>query len=164
FKSLDLCLISSPSLPSINLLIALSISTLSNLSFSNSKPTFHTQLTSLAFTLWSPKLGQQIIGTPSDRHSRVEFQPQWLQNPPTALCAKTSFWGAHFTMQPNSTTASLKPSGNNSIHSQSCIKPGLSTQKKGCLLFANPQAISFSSFSSMVAMLPKLTYITELGG
>ncbi|GAV78331.1 hypothetical protein CFOL_v3_21799 [Cephalotus follicularis] len=151
--SLALCLISSPSLPKINLLIALSISTFSNSSFSNTMPTFHTLLKSLALTLWSPKLGRQIIGTPSDRHSRVEFQPQWLQNPPTALCANTSFCGAHFTMQPKSPTVSVKPSGNNSIHSQPCIEPGLSTQRKGCLLLANPQAISFSSLSSTDAML-----------
>ncbi|TXG74211.1 hypothetical protein EZV62_002790 [Acer yangbiense] len=61
-----------------------------------------------------------------------------------------------------SPTVSLKSSDNeSSAEFDPLTEPGLSTHKKGCLLLARPQAISASSFSSMVAMLPKLTYITE---
>ena len=159
FKFLALSLIASPSFPAISLLIAFSISPLSN-SFSNSRPTLHTWLTYLAFTLWSPKHGLHIIGIPSQILSRVEFQPQWLKNPPTALCAKTSFCGAQFTMQPLSPTVSLKIWDNTSFF-EPRIESGRNTHKKRCWLLASPHAISTSSFSSMAAMLPKLTYITE---
>ncbi|GLU02286.1 hypothetical protein SLE2022_195400 [Rubroshorea leprosula] len=86
--------------------------------------------------------------------SRVEFQPQWLQKPPTASCVNTSFCGAQFIMYPLSLTISLKSSGN--------IEPGLSTHKKGCLLLARSSAISLISLLVMEAMLPRLTYRTEL--
>ena len=73
FKILALCLIASPSLSTISLLADLSIPYLSNI-FSNCKPIFHSLLTYLALTLRSPKHGFQIIGTPSDMLSSVEFQ------------------------------------------------------------------------------------------
>jgi hypothetical protein len=99
FKPLALCLISTPSLSTISLLIPFSIFPLSKTP-SISKPIFHTRHTYLELKSWSPKNGRHSIGTPSQTLSRVEFQPQWLQNPPTAPCANTSFCGAHFTMQP----------------------------------------------------------------
>ncbi|KAK2975890.1 hypothetical protein RJ640_015321 [Escallonia rubra] len=113
----------------------------------------------LAFTSWSPKRGMHNIGTPSERLSNVEFQPQWVQKPPTAQCANTSFWGAHLTTRPLSPVSSLKPSGKSSIQSELRTEPGRTTHRNGCPLLASPQAISANSFSSTVAKLPKLTYL-----
>ncbi|KAJ0870849.1 hypothetical protein HanRHA438_Chr11g0505161 [Helianthus annuus] len=95
--------------------------------------------------------------------SNVEFQPQWLQNPPTAECAKTSFCGAHFTIKPLAFISLTKPSGKNSIHSNPLTEPGRTTHRNGWLLLARPHAISVDTFSSILAMLPKLTYNTDLG-
>nr|KYP35538.1 hypothetical protein KK1_043417 [Cajanus cajan] len=65
-------------------------------------------------------------------------------------------------MQPLSSIATLTSLGNDSSHSEtSLIVPGLMTQRNFCLLLANPHATSVNSFSSQLAMLPKLTYNTD---
>jgi hypothetical protein len=97
FKFFPLFYISLLSSSTITLLTALSMSPHSNSLF-NSKPTFHTWFTYLVFILCSPKHGLHIIGIPLQMLSNIEFHPQWLKKPPIALCARTSFWVAHFTM------------------------------------------------------------------
>ncbi|CAA6661202.1 unnamed protein product [Spirodela intermedia] len=47
--------------------------------------------------------------------SRLEFQPQWVINPPTATWLRIRTCGAHpriIIPPPDSTTLSSKPSGN----------------------------------------------------
>ncbi|KAF1884980.1 hypothetical protein Lal_00028869 [Lupinus albus] len=68
-------------------------------------------------------------------------------------------------MQPLSAIATFTSSGNDFCHSEtSLMVPCLITQRKRCMLLAKPQATSLSSFSSQLAMLPKLTYNTDFFG
>ena len=83
FKRAALSLISSPSLSTISVLIAFSTSS-AFAPISNCNPVFQTSITYLAFTIWSPKQEEQIMGTPSHMLSKVEFQPLWVKKPPTA--------------------------------------------------------------------------------
>ncbi|KAG5533441.1 hypothetical protein RHGRI_027567 [Rhododendron griersonianum] len=57
----------------------------------------------------------------------------------------------------------MNPLGNASSHSEPRIIPGRTTHKKGCMLLANPHAISRNSFLPISAILPKLTYNTDFG-
>lgn len=110
FRSFALRFISPPSSWHNNFQTFLSISPLSNLP-SNSNPIFHTSWTYLAFIIWLAKWGLHSIGTPSLMLSNVEFQPLWVQNPPTAWYPRTSCHGAQLTTIPLPRVSSSKPSG-----------------------------------------------------
>ena len=127
-RSFALHLISPPSSWQNNFLTLLSIFPLSNFP-SNSNSTFQTSWTYLAFIIWSAKWGLHIIGTPSHMLSNVEFQPLWVQKPPTAWCRRTSCCGAQFTTIPLPRVVSLKPLGRPTFP-KPWTEPGLIIQRQ----------------------------------
>ncbi|RID53872.1 hypothetical protein BRARA_G01238 [Brassica rapa] len=86
-SSLTLLLISLPSSSAITFLTTASISDLVIASFESSALTAipSSSLSNAAFIFCSAKSGHAIIGTPLTTPSSVEFQPQCVKNPPTAL-------------------------------------------------------------------------------
>ena len=157
FKSIALFFISVPSSSTMSLLIAFSIFPLSTPS-SNCMPILQTWLTNLAFTLWSPTIGEHSIGTPSLILSTVEFHPLCVQNPPTDRCANTASWGAQLMTLPLLFVVSLNSFGKSwAALDEPLTKPGRTTHRKGWPLLARPQAISTSSLSLVVIRLPMLT-------
>lgn len=66
-------------------------------------------------------------------------------------------------MHPLSLVVSMNFSGKQSMQSKPLIKEARTTHKKEWSQLASPHAISMRSFLSIVAKLPKLTYMTELG-
>lgn len=63
-----------------------------------------------------------------------------VQNPPTSGWASTCCWGAHFTMHPLPSSISANHFGNGWTHSALLTNLGQTTQRKGILLLAIPQA------------------------
>ena len=80
----------------IRIFIIISMVDLSHVSFISS-PILHPSLSHLLLRWWSPNRGQQIIGTPASMLSKIEFQPLWVKNPPTAGWTRTSSCEAQST-------------------------------------------------------------------
>lgn len=105
-------------------------------------------------------ISEQIIGTLSQILSSVEFYPLYIRNPLYCLIHQhLLLWcpiqNKILSAQPlyEPIEQLLEPRAN----------PGQTTHKKGCWLLVKPQAISRNPISSIFAMLPKHTYMTELG-
>ena len=153
-------LISSPFSPSMTPLMHFSSSSLVTIptsSFLALTPTFHTSSTNLAFIGWSLLSVTHTIGTPRPNPSNVEFHPQWVTKQPIAWWASTSSWLHHDTTIPVSPTEFRNPVGN-------FFSDSFMTHRKGLLLAFKPHAISSTCSAEMFPMLPKDTYITDLGG
>ncbi|CAA7397562.1 unnamed protein product [Spirodela intermedia] len=99
FSSLALLLLSSASgLSPIRRPTAAAISSAFTVSLSNSPralvftpistPTFSKSTSSLSLKNWSANIGHVTTGSPTAMLSRLEFQPQWVINPPTATRLK----------------------------------------------------------------------------
>lgn len=137
-KYIILSLISWPSASTITLLIALSISILSN---------FHSvQPNSPKMTCVS-SIHHLVRKTRPDKScgllhicSPMLNSTHCVQNPPTSGWASTCCWGAHFTMHPLPSSISANHFGNGSTHSAPLTNLGRTTQRKGILLLAIPQA------------------------
>ncbi|WVZ62531.1 hypothetical protein U9M48_012270 [Paspalum notatum var. saurae] len=80
---------------------------------SNTSPTSiplpHWCVTYLAITVLSVEHGCASMGTPSQIASMVEFHPQCVQNPPTAMCASTSLCASPSPGAPPGTAAPSAP-------------------------------------------------------
>ncbi|KAM3690686.1 hypothetical protein ACB098_09G142200 [Castanea mollissima] len=125
----------------IRVLIIISTVDLSHVSFISS-PIFHPSLTHLLLSWWSPNNGQQIKGTPAPMLSKIEFQPLWVKNPPTAEWARTSSCGAQSTTNPLSFVASSSSIGiMSSPFTPSIISPRI-TNKNDMPLLIRPYQIS----------------------
>ncbi|KAG6657607.1 hypothetical protein CIPAW_04G102100 [Carya illinoinensis] len=90
----------------------------------------------------SAKNGQQIIGTPPQTLSKVEFHPQCVR--------KTR--GHQFAINPLSFMSSKNSSGK--ITESPITTSGLTIHKNECSLFASPHANSFRCCSVITVTLP----------
>ncbi|KAG2711931.1 hypothetical protein I3760_04G101100 [Carya illinoinensis] len=100
----------------------------------------------------SAKNGQQIIGTPPQTLSKVEFHPQCVRKTPTDGCARTWPWGHQFAINPLSFMSSKNSSGK--ITESPITTSGLTIHKNECSLFASPHANSFRCCSVITVTLP----------
>lgn len=90
-STLILAFICFPFSPSINSLTSLAISSLLT-SPDNSRPISHLLQALVQFVLCSPKNGQQIMGTPADTLSMIEFHPLCVKNPPIDKWLNRLLW------------------------------------------------------------------------
>ncbi|KAH0983872.1 hypothetical protein GBA52_011049 [Prunus armeniaca] len=85
----------------------------------------------------------------------VEFQPLCVKNPPIDGWLRTCSCGHQLATKPLPLVSATNSGGK--IADSPTNRSGLTTQKKGSLLFASPQQNSIRSSDFMTTMLPKFT-------
>nr|VVV75337.1 unnamed protein product [Nymphaea colorata] len=101
------------------------------------------------FAVWSAIMGQVNMGTPAERLSKTEFQPQCVKKPPTAGWDSISHCGVHsLNTSPLPARRSSSPSGANHVFD-------LTTSTNGQPLASSPHAISVCWLSETGACVPK---------
>uniref|UniRef100_J3LYF4 Uncharacterized protein n=1 Tax=Oryza brachyantha TaxID=4533 RepID=J3LYF4_ORYBR len=113
------------------------------------------------FVCCSAKKGQHSIGTPPQRLSIVEFQPECVRNTPTASCRSTASCGHQLARRPRPWTASRNSGG--STAESPLMRSGRMIHRKSWPLLASPHANSTSSSLVITVTLPKLTNTTDRG-